>query len=277
MWPISFPLTSGSPCSRSKEPMRAVATSASACSGHGRNQSIVQPLMRPGKACARLRNLTPTGEKQSERWRFVRTRSMNMAQSWSWVGSAPLWTESYTGPISPRMASSSSRGKRLGSSPVLRKMLTYSRKPSSLISLSVKRNTTGLPCTPARRYRGLKSSSRLFALYERVMVIWKSCAVVMYAASRVSDCLPDPPTPTSSAEPRDMAKMRVMRMRCSMQSWKNTRSTRSNLKASLNLARYSVARSFASENSGTSSYTLGARPISPVSGSSSPSRRKSQK
>eukprot|EP00962_Isochrysis_galbana_P033479 scaffold11206_cov117-Isochrysis_galbana.AAC.20 len=73
MCEMSLSFTPASPFRRSKPPTSAVATSASACSGHGRNQSIVHPLMSPGKACARLRNLTPTGEKQSDKWRLVRT------------------------------------------------------------------------------------------------------------------------------------------------------------------------------------------------------------
>eukprot|EP00964_Phaeocystis_antarctica_P040944 scaffold23430_cov57-Phaeocystis_antarctica.AAC.1 len=146
---MSLSLTSASPLSLSKLPMIEVATSESAFSGHGMNQSIVQPLIRPGKAWARDRNLGPTGEKHRAMCRLERTRSMKNAHRSSCVGSLPLNTPSYTGPISPMIASSSSRGKRLGSSPVLRKMLMYSRKPSLLISLSVMRKTTPLPCTPA--------------------------------------------------------------------------------------------------------------------------------
>ena len=57
--------------------MMEVATSESAVSGHGMNQSMVQPLISPGKAWARDRNLGPTGEKQSERCRLERTRSID--------------------------------------------------------------------------------------------------------------------------------------------------------------------------------------------------------
>ena len=55
----------------------------------------------------------------------------------------------------------------------------------------------------------------------------------MYAASRVSDCLPEPPTPTSSAEPRGVRMMRAMRMKWISASSKSTRSTARSLKASL--------------------------------------------
>lgn len=43
------------------------------------------------------------------------------------------------------------------------------------------------------------------------------------AASLVRDCLPEPPTPTSSAWPRSMRMMRCTRVRCSRASSKSTR------------------------------------------------------
>ena len=46
----------------------------------------------------------------------------------------------------------------------------------------------------------------------------------MKAASLASDCLPLPPTPTSSALPRGSSMMRAMRVTCSI-AWLN--STRS--------------------------------------------------
>ena len=44
----------------------------------------------------------------------------------------------------------------------------------------------------------------------------------MWLASRVSDCLPVPPTPTNSALPRPWRIMRAMREICSIASKKNT-------------------------------------------------------
>jgi hypothetical protein len=82
----------------------------------------------------------------------------------------------------------------------------------------------------------LKSSSRLLALYVFVSWIWKHVALQMYEDRRVSDCFPEPPTPTSSAQPRERPKRRVMRVRCSRASWKNTSSMRSSLYASLNFS-----------------------------------------
>eukprot|EP00966_Prymnesium_polylepis_P213677 4948403-Prymnesium_polylepis.1 len=64
-------------------------------------------------------------------------------------------------------------------------------------------------------------------------------AVVRSPDAYVSDCLPEPPTPTSSAEPRERPKRRVMRQRCSSASWKKTSSIRSSLNDSLNLPMYS--------------------------------------
>lgn len=45
-------------------------------------------------------------------------------------------------------------------------LFMYSRKPSSLISLSVKMKVIPLPCWPAVRYRNFKSSSKLLTLYD---------------------------------------------------------------------------------------------------------------
>lgn len=44
----------------------------------------------------------------------------------------------------------------------------------------------------------------------------------MKEAKRVSEALPDPPTPTSMALPRGWRRIRAMRMMCSMASMKNT-------------------------------------------------------
>ena len=45
----------------------------------------------------------------------------------------------------------------------------------------------------------------------------------MKQPSRVSDCRPEPPTPTSIALPRSCRRMREMRTRCFIASSKNTR------------------------------------------------------
>ena len=84
---MSCALTSGS-TSISNLPISDCATSSSAACGHGKNQSTVQPLIRPGNMRARLRNLLPTGEKQSTRCRCERTRSRKKAHSLAAVGSS---------------------------------------------------------------------------------------------------------------------------------------------------------------------------------------------
>lgn len=66
---------------------------------------------------------------------------------------------------------------------------------------------------PAMVQIAFKSSRRLVRPYDLVSVIWNSCDRAMNAARRVRDCLPLPPTPTSSAEPRDVPNSRVMRVR----------------------------------------------------------------
>ena len=61
----------------------------------------------------------------------------------------------------------------------------------------------------------------------------KTSQPAVYAARRVSDCLPEPPTPTSSAEPRGVRMMRLIRMKWSSASLKSTRSTAHSLFCSL--------------------------------------------
>ena len=51
-------------------------------------------------------------------------------------------------------------------SPEDKMLFMYSKKPSSLISLSVKMKVIPLPCWPAVRYRNFRSSSKLLTLYD---------------------------------------------------------------------------------------------------------------
>mmetsp|Transcript_785 Transcript_785/g.2044 ORF Transcript_785/g.2044 Transcript_785/m.2044 type:complete len:263 (+) Transcript_785:4425-5213(+) len=229
----------------SNDPIKCSATAVSACCGHGRNQSTVQPLIRAGNLCARVRNLSPTGEKQRTIWRFARTRSMKKDHKSSAVGSSSGCARddlAYSTALSPRITSTSSRGNKFGSSPVFRKMLMYSKNDSSLISLSVKMKVAPRPVTPACLYRGLKSSSKLMAEYCLLMVAWKKVAPATYEASRVSVCLPEPPTPTNSAEPRGVLKMRQIRMKWSSASSKSTMSLAYSLCASLKRPRKNCSR-----------------------------------
>lgn len=61
------------------------ATAVSASLGQGRNQSTVQPLMRPGNCDERRENLAPTGEKHRHTWRLSRTRPMKKLYRLSYV------------------------------------------------------------------------------------------------------------------------------------------------------------------------------------------------
>mmetsp|Transcript_5849 Transcript_5849/g.17924 ORF Transcript_5849/g.17924 Transcript_5849/m.17924 type:complete len:207 (+) Transcript_5849:4549-5169(+) len=147
-------------------------TDVSASSGHGRNQSIVQPLIRPGNCCARRLNLSPTGEKQSTMCRLLRTRCRKKPYRFSHVSGVPGSCCFMIGRMSLTIMSSSSLGSRPATSPVMRIWLMYSRKPSSLTSASVKMKHTGWPLKPAILYSVLMSSNRLVTLYVLVMVIW---------------------------------------------------------------------------------------------------------
>ena len=61
-------------------------------------------------------------------------------------------------------------------------------------------------------------------LYACVSLSWTTEKPPMNAASRVSDCLPLPPTPTNSALPRGLSRMREMRQTWPIACSKSTRS-----------------------------------------------------
>ena len=133
----------------SKLAMKPLDTETSASSGHGRNQSIVGPEMRPGKRRARSGNLGLSGDMQSMRCRLSRTQSVKYCLSASAVSGAPGRSLAYAGRRSAVMAMYSSLAKRPGTSPVMSTELMSSRKPSDLISDSVKRKTVCLRWWPA--------------------------------------------------------------------------------------------------------------------------------
>ena len=68
-----------------------------------------------------------------------------------------------------------------------------------------------LPLRPVAEYRANTSCLKSLIEYACVSLIWKTVWPPMKAARRVSDCLPEPPTPTSSALPRGSEMMREMR------------------------------------------------------------------
>eukprot|EP00962_Isochrysis_galbana_P004356 scaffold1202_cov110-Isochrysis_galbana.AAC.6 len=74
-------------------------------------------------------------------------------------------------------------------------------------------STAPLAETPAARYRGRRSLSRLANAYVLVITGWTQAPPAVKAASRASDCLPDPATPTSSAVPQGVRRTRDMRMK----------------------------------------------------------------
>lgn len=80
-------------------------------------------------------------------------------------------------------------------SPEDRMLFMYSRKPSSLISLSVKMKVIPLPCWPAVRYRNFKSSSKLLTLYDlqyttQYIILSISSSRFFNVAPRLSSSLP---------------------------------------------------------------------------------------
>ena len=207
----SLPLTSSSHAIW-KSPMNLVETAMSASCGHGRNQSMVHPLMSPGKSRARRENLSPTGEKHRHRCRLSRTRDRKKLHRLSYESTDPggacflnAGRQSFTS------ASCSSLGNSPATSPVMSSWLRYSKNASSFTSASVKMNATFWPFRPAILYSPFRSSNRFAWLYVLVIWIWNGNAPAMYAASRVKDCFPEPPTPMSSAEPAGCAMTREMR------------------------------------------------------------------
>ena len=112
---------------------------------------------------------------------------------------------------------------RLGTSPELRMLLMSSSIDSLTICVSEKRKTTGLLTHPASNMKRFRSSCQLLLSYVRVISMPMHFMSHMEAASRTSDWRPEPPTPTSSAQPRGCVMTREMRARCRHASAKKTR------------------------------------------------------
>ena len=122
------------------------------------------------------------------------------------------------------MSSWSSGGKRPGMLPDESRSFMKTRKRSSVICESVNRNEMPSPLTPAFLYMIWRSLRRSLTPYVAEMTIWKTVKPATKVASLESDCLPMPPTPTSSACPPGDSMMREMRATCRIASSKSTRS-----------------------------------------------------
>ncbi len=64
-------------------------TDVRASSGHGRNQSMVQPLIRPGNCRARRAKCSPTGLKHRQTCSWSRTRARKKLYRLSYVSMVP--------------------------------------------------------------------------------------------------------------------------------------------------------------------------------------------
>jgi len=91
------------------------------------------------------------------------------------------------------------------------------------ICVSEKRETNDLPSSPQQSSAFLRSSRHSSLPYDLVISIWKQSISPMNDARRESDCRPEPPTPTSSAQPRGWQMTRERRARCRHASVKKTR------------------------------------------------------
>ena len=219
-WNCRFSRSSGSMLGISERKRPATETSASC--GQGWNQSMTVQLMSAGKLRARMRNLSPTGEKHRHTCRNLRTLSMKKSHRLSGESMMPACFASLRTAL--HMLSLSSGVMRSGMNPLDSRSLMYTRKRSLMICPSVIRNVTGMPLTPALTYSASRSVLKSAMPYEEVTEIWNTSYWQMNVASLASDCLPEPPTPTSIAFPRGRSKMRVMRVTCSMAWLKSTRS-----------------------------------------------------
>jgi len=134
------------------------ATASSASGGHSENQSIVVQLTIDGKSLILFLKEAPIGEKQITIWRLVLHLSRKYANSSCGEPFGHL-SSCLAGPLTNSIASAfSSAGKMFGTSPVLRILLMSSKKPSSLIWLSVKMKEVGFPLEATYLMSSLMSS-----------------------------------------------------------------------------------------------------------------------
>eukprot|EP00982_Pelagococcus_subviridis_P000490 3917-Pelagococcus_subviridis.AAC.5 len=102
-----------------------------------------------------------------------------------------------------------------GTSPAFRRLFTSSTNASVFICASERRKTTCSPAPPEARSIFFKSSLHsatpyVFEISTRSSRIPHTCA-----DRRVSDCLPEPPTPTRSNDPPGCPNTRVILDTCS--------------------------------------------------------------
>ena len=115
------------------------------------------------------------------------------------------------GRMALRMSSCSSGWKRPGMLPEERRSFMKTRKRSSVIWLSRKRNATASPLTPHRRYICCRSALRSLTPYVAEMTSWYVAYPETCEASFERLCLPEPPTPTSRPWPPGDSRMREIR------------------------------------------------------------------
>ena len=133
-----------------------MATSCRASDGQVWNQSMVVQLTRPGYMRQRLRKLSPIGDMASTTCKLARTRSMKYRHSTSGTSSKPAANAGLR--TASKIPGISSLAKRLGTTPDDRMLLMSSKNPSSLICVSLNKNTTFLFSHPACMYSFLMSS-----------------------------------------------------------------------------------------------------------------------
>ena len=185
-------------CRQTRRLRNCFATDCSASVGHRSYQSIVQQLISEG-TCGSARE-GPADGRHREHDVQVLARDEELLEVVLGLGDAEVLGER----AHRRHAFSSSFASRLGTSPELR-MLLMSSMNSSTTCVSAKRNRGEpmLPSSPCRRPpRELLEVLAELNVAVALGQLDLEPSAAEKAASRVSDCLPEPPTPTSIALPR---------------------------------------------------------------------------
>ena len=133
-----------------------LATAASASSGHAENQSIVVLLIRLGNWRMRSRYCSPSGDMHITTCMCFFTILTNWPYRFVLFTGVPAAVS--IGVIFSKIGPRSFSSSRLGTSPLERMLLTFSRKISSTICVSTKRKTTCLSSYPANFNTVFRSS-----------------------------------------------------------------------------------------------------------------------
>lgn len=158
-----------------------------ASSGHSKNQSTVQQLTIAGYILIVCLKVSPIWEKHKTMWRYFDTLSLKTSMKG--------WSPHY--PMISTISPLSSAVNRLGTSPLLSRLLMSSMKYSFFIWCSLKRKTTSFYFPAALRIF-LRSSYHSSFSYTSPIYKKNNYLSSKKAASLVRLYRPDPPVPTNN-------------------------------------------------------------------------------